>query len=126
MKKFLLLLVLLASVATVSAQADNTWEDWQKTSCYSKISFRLKSVGKNGEQNLWKIQFRSDYPNVISFNYSVTDKLQQYNLTTHRKTLNANQQSDEIEIYTTLEDIFILVDKVSMTPYPEDFVDCYQ
>lgn len=126
MKKIILLLIFLVSAATASAQANDGWEDWQKTSCYSKISFRLKFVGKNGEQNLWKIQFRSDYPNVISFNYSVTDKLQQYNLTTHRKTMMANQQSDEIEIYTTLEDIFILVDKVSMTPYPEDFVDCDQ
>jgi hypothetical protein len=126
MKKIILLLIFLISAATASAQGNDGWEDWQKTSCYSKISFRLKFVGKNGEQNLWKIQFRSDYPNVISFNYSVTDKLQQYNLTTHRKTMMANQQSDEIEIYTTLEDIFILVDKVSMTPYPEDFVDCDQ
>jgi hypothetical protein len=126
MKKIVLFLIFLVSAATASAQANDGWEDWQKTSCYSKISFRLKFAGKNGEQNLWKIQFRSDYPNVISFNYSVTDKLQQYNLTTHRKTMMANQQSDEIEIYTTLEDIFILVDKVSMTPYPEDFVDCDQ
>jgi len=83
-------------------------------------------MGKNGEQNVWKIQFRSDYPNLISFNYHVTDKLGQYNLTTHRKTLNGKQLSDEIDVYTREEDLYLLVDKVSMTPYPEDFVDCDQ
>lgn len=124
MKKKLLILFLILVVQSVSAQIDKEWEDWQTTSCYSKISFRLKSMGKNGEQNMWKIQFRSEYPNVISFNYHVTDKLQQYNLTTHRKTLNANQQSEEIEVYTRFDDIYILVDKVSMTPYPEDFTEC--
>lgn len=123
MKKILLIL-LLAVVNVTFAQTDNGWEEWQKTSCYEKISFRLKFVGKNGEQNVWKIQFKNAYPNIISFNYHVTDKLQQYNVTTHRKTLHAKQQSEEIEVYTTLEDIYILVDKVSMTPYPEDFIDC--
>jgi len=123
MKKILLLLALF-SIQFAVAQNVGEWEDWQKTSCYSNISFRLKSLGKNGEQNKWLVQFRSDYPNLISFNYSVTDKLQQYNLTTHRKTLNARQQSDEIEVYTNYDDIYLLVDKVSMSPYPEDFVEC--
>lgn len=123
MKKLLLIIILICA-NTAFSQTDNGWEEWQKTSCYENISFRLKFVGKNGEQNLWKIQFRHSYPNVISFNYHVTDKLQQYNVTTHRKTLNPKQESEEIEIYTTLEDIYLLVDKVSMTPYPENFIDC--
>ena len=124
MKHILYVLFAVFTVQAAASQTDNGWEDWQKTSCYNKISFRLKFVGKNGEQNMWKIQFRNDYPNLISFNYNVTDKLQQYNLTTHRKTLNAKKQSEEIDIYTTFDDIYLLVDKVSMTPYPEDFVEC--
>lgn len=124
MKKILLILLFLAVFIPASAQTDNGWEEWQKTSCYEKILYRLKYLGKNGEQNVWNIQFKSEYPNVISFNYHITDKLQQYNVTTHRKTLNARQQSEIVEIYTTVEDIYLLVDKVSMTPYPEDFVDC--
>jgi len=126
MKKIIILILSLCATTIALAQTDTKWEDWQKTSCYSRISFRLKAMGKNGEQNVWKIQFRSDYPNLISFNYHVTDKLGQYNLTTHRKTLNGKQLSDEIDVYTREEDLYLLVDKVSMTPYPEDFVDCDQ
>ena len=102
------------------------WEDWQKTSCYGNISFRLKEEPMHGGQHHWKIQFRSDYTDVISFNYHVTDKLQQYNITTRRKVLNAGQVSEEIDIYAKEADVFILVDKVSMSPYPEDFVECDQ
>ena len=125
MKKILILFVLLAGL-TLSAQTNDGWEEWQKTSCYSKISFRLKYDRKNGNQHIWKVQFRNDFPEVISFNYHVTDKLQQYNLTTHRKALNPRQISDELEVYTTEEDIYLLVDKVSMSPYPEEFIDCDQ
>lgn len=123
MKKVLLLLLFICANAAHS-QTDNGWEEWQKTSCYENISYRLKYIGKNGERHVWHIQFKNAYPNVISFNYHITDKLQQYNVTTHRKTLSAKQQSGEIEIYTSFEDIYLLVDKVSMTPYPENFVDC--
>jgi hypothetical protein len=124
MRKLLLLLLLVFAAQYTFGQTRGEWDEWQKTSCYSKISFRLKDMGKHGEQHLWKVQFRSEYPSNISFNYSVTDKLQQYNLTTHRKTLNQGKDSDEVDIYTTYEDIYLLVDKVSMTPYPEDFVEC--
>ena len=125
MKKLLTILVLLTGFV-LSAQTNDGWEDWQKTSCYSKISFRLKYDRKNGQQHIWKVQFRNDFPEVISFNYHVTDKLQQYNLTTHRKALNPGQISDELEVYTTEEDIYLLVDKVSMSPYPEEFIECDQ
>lgn len=125
MKKLLTILVLLTGFV-LSAQTNDGWEDWQKTSCYSKISFRLKYDRKNGQQHIWKVQFRNDFPEVISFNYHVTDKLQQYNLTTHRKALNPGQISDELEVYTTEEDIYLLVDKVSISPYPEEFIECDQ
>jgi len=124
MKNILLLFVFLTGVQFAAAQTDNGWEDWQKTSCYSKISFRLKDAGTRGEQHIWKIQFKSDYSELISFNYNVTDELQQYNITTHRKTLNANELSKEIEIFTKEDNIYILVDKVSLSPYPQDFIDC--
>jgi len=123
MKKFLLSLFLISSLA-LFAQEKNEWEEWQKTSCYSNISFRMKSEPKRGKQFHWKIQFRSNYPKLVSFNYHITDKLEQYSTTTHRKTLNANQLSDEIDIYTEQEDIFILVDKLSLSPFPKDFEDC--
>lgn len=123
MKKILTLLFILATMA-MSAQNQGDWEPWQKTSCYSRISFRLKYEGMNGEQHKWKVQFKNDYPELISFNYNITDKLQEYTITTHRKTLDAKKTSPEIELFTKEEDIFLLVDKVSLSPYPEDFVDC--
>lgn len=123
MKKFLLLFMLLIGTM-LFAQNNNDWDEWQKTSCYSKISYRIKNEKKQGEQFHWKIQFRSDYPELISFNYHVTDKLEQYNITTHRKTLEAKKTSEEIDIYTEEDDIFLLVDKVSLSPYPEKFEEC--
>jgi len=123
MKKLLLSFFLLAFFA-MAAQVNDGWDDWQKTSCYSKISFRLKALPKNGSQYRWKVQFRSEYPELISFNYTVTDKIEQYNITTHRKTLAATQLSDEVELFTKEDDIFLIVDKVSLSPYPEDFVEC--
>ncbi|RWW92191.1 hypothetical protein [Flavobacterium cerinum] len=123
MRKAMLLFVLIFSQIAL-AQAKDGWEEWQKTSCYSKIFYRIKSEKKHGEQYHWKIQFRSNYPQLISFNYNITDKLQQYNITTHRKTLEARKQSEEIDVYTKEDDIFLLVDKVSLSPYPENFQEC--
>jgi len=123
MKKLLVSFFLLAFFS-MAAQGNDGWDDWQKTSCYSKIAFRLKALPKNGEQYHWMVQFKSSYPELISFNYTVTDKLEQYNSTTHRKTLAAGRLSDEVEIFTEQDDIFLIVDKVSLSPYPQDFLEC--
>lgn len=122
MKKILALLLLFTAFGVAAQQPQ--WDEWQKTSCYSNISYRLLELGKHGEQYRWLIQFRNDYPNIISFNYHVADKVGKYTTTTHRKALNAGQVSEEIEVYTTTQDVYLLADKVSMTPYPENFVEC--
>lgn len=109
---------------TAIAQTNNGWDDWQKTACYGKISFRIKEEGKHGDQYRFKIQFKNDYPEIISFNYHITDKLKEYEVTTHRKTLAPFKESDVIDVYTRIEDIFILVDKLSLSPYPEKYEDC--
>jgi hypothetical protein len=123
MKKLLLFVFLFTGI-TLSAQNNDGWDEWQKTSCYSKVFYRMKSEEKRGEQHHWKIQFRNDYAQVISFNYHVTDKLEEYNITTHRKTMQPGQVSDEMDIYTAESDIYLLVDKLSLSPYPNDFVEC--
>lgn len=125
MKKIAFIAFMLISMVA-AAQNDNGWEPWQQTSCYSKIWFRLKYVEKRGEQNVWLVQFKNEYPSVISFNYNITDKLQQYNLTTHRKSVNQKQLSNEVEVFTTEDDLFLIVDKVSLSPYPQDFIECDQ
>ncbi len=125
MKKLLLIAILLMGIGAF-AQSGSDWEEWQQTSCYSHISFRTRFVEKRGEQNVWLVQFKNDYDSVISFNYSITDKQQQYNATTHRKTLNPKQLSDEAEVFTTEEDLFLIVDKVSLSPYPKDYIECDQ
>ena len=124
MKKMLLLLMLITIGQVAIAQTNNGWNDWQQTSCYGKIMFRLKDEGKRGEQNIWKVQFKNNYSTLISFNYHITDKLEKYAATTHRKTLMAGKDSEELEIYTEIEDIFLLVDKVSLSPYPKNFINC--
>lgn len=122
MKKLFAIVMIMVSSAAFSQTGE--WDEWQKTSCYSKLSFRLKEEPKNGEQHHWKVQFKSDYDDVISFNYHVTDKLQQHNITTKRKVLNAGKVSEEIDVYAKEADVFILADKLSMGPYPEDFLPC--
>ncbi|MGV3460966.1 MAG: hypothetical protein ACO1N9_11010 [Flavobacterium sp.] len=122
MKKIIILVLMFAGISA-SAQ-EPQWDEWQKTSCYSNISYRLLELGKHGEQYHWKVQFRNDYPNIISFNYHVTNKVEKNTPTTHRKTLNTGQVSEEIDLYTATQDVYLLADKVSMTPYPENFVQC--
>lgn len=122
MKQKLILLLLFWGL--FAGAQEGAWDDWQKTSCYNKIAYRIKEEPKHGEQFHWKIQFKSEYSELISFNYHVTDKLQEYNITTHRKTLKSNELSGEIDVYTKEDDIFLLVDKVSLSPYPEKFIDC--
>lgn len=122
--KYILLMLSFLVAGNTAYSEDAEWQEWQKTSCYSKIAFRLKEVGLHGQQHIWKVQFRNDYGQVISFNYHVTDKLKQYDTTTHRKTMAVGQITDDTELYTADEDIFLLVDKVSLSPYPKDFIDC--
>jgi len=124
MKKIVLLLIFAMGCGAAFAQTQNGWEDWQKTSCYSNISFRLKHEGMRGEQHVWQVQFKNDYNSLISFNYHISEATKQYDTTTHRKTINATQLSEPFEVFTSGEDLFLLVDKVSLSPYPTDFIDC--
>jgi len=124
MKKMLLLLILAIGCNTAFAQAQDGWDEWQKTSCYSNISFRLKHEAMRGEQHVWQVQFKNDYNSLISFNYQISETSGQYDTTTHRKTLNTATLSEPFEVFTAGEDIFLLVDKVSLSPYPKDFIDC--
>ncbi|WP_020212818.1 hypothetical protein [Flavobacterium rivuli] len=124
MKKMLLLLIFAISCNTTFAQVQDGWDEWQKTSCYSNISFRLKHEGKRGEQHVWQVQFKNDYNSLISFNYHISETSGQYDTTTHRKTLNKAALSEPLEVFTAGEDIFLLVDKVSLSPYPKDYINC--
>jgi hypothetical protein len=45
-------------------------------------------------------------------------------ITTHRKTMEAGKVSEEMDIYTKESDIYLLVDKLSLSPYPNDFIQC--
>jgi hypothetical protein len=123
MKKLLLFLGLTFSLAA-AAQNGSTWEDWQQTSCYGNIQFRTRFIEQRGEQFVWKVQFKNNYTDLISFNYHIADKLEEYNATTHRKALPAKQLSEEIEVFTTEEDLYLIVDKVSLSPYPKDYLPC--
>lgn len=115
-----------ATPGAANAAGEAGWDPWQKTACYSKIQFRIRQDGKLGEQFRWKVQFRSDYIELISFNYHVTNKVAEHTITTHRKTLRPREVCQPIEMYTTTEDLFILTDGLSLSPYPEDFEECDQ
>lgn len=122
MKKIYLLLLLVCGIGFAQSKSD--WGEWEKTSCYSKILFRLKYEGKNGEQHMWKVQFKSNYPGTISFNYHISDESGQFDATTHRKILNAGVVSNDTEVYFETDNIFLTVDKVSLSPYPKNYIGC--
>lgn len=123
MKQLLVILLFLASF-TGFAQQKEEWQDWEKTSCYSKIFFRLKYEGRNGSRHIWKVQFRNEYESTVSFNYHSTVEKNENQPTTHRKTLLAKAKSTELEVYTNTDNIYLIVDKLSMSAYPVNFVDC--
>lgn len=116
--------ILLLSCATGFSQTDGTQQEWKKTSCYSKISFQLVHQGTNGTRHIWKIRFKNDYENIISFNYHIDNENTDNQPTTHRKILYPKSVSAEQEIYTDTENVFIIVDKVSLSPYPQNFINC--
>lgn len=124
MKRLLTIFIFLVAFTAANAQDEQGWENWQQTSCYNKISYRMKYAGKNGSQHHWKIQFKNDYSGVVSFNYNITDKLQEYNITTHRKVLYGGKISEVIDVYQKEEDIYLIVDKLSLSPYPDDIEEC--
>ena len=77
-----------------------------------------------GDQHVWQVQFKNDYGSLISFNYHISESTQQYDTTTHRKILDGGKLSEPFEVFTAGEDLFLLVDKVSLSPYPKDFISC--
>jgi len=87
-------------------------KEWTPTNCYQKILYKVEPDGKKGKQMRWKLQFKSNYSQLVTFNYGVTEDENNY-LTTHRKTMKAKEESQEIEIFTESEQFYILVDKLS-------------
>jgi len=61
----------------------------------------------------WKLQFKSNYSQMVTFNYGVTEDENNY-LTTHRKTMKTKDESEPIEIFTKSDQFYILVDKLSL------------
>lgn len=123
MKKLFTLFALMLFLSGFAQDKDG-WQDWEKTSCYSKIMFRLKYQGKNGTRHIWKVQFRSEYDSTISFNYRVGDDNPDNQPTTHRKVLYGKAISAESDIYADTDNVFLIVDKVSLSAYPQNFITC--
>lgn len=123
MKNFWIVVLLLSSLAGFS-QTDGAQQEWEKTSCYSKISFQLVHQGINGSRHIWTIRFKNDYDSIISFNYHIDNENTDNQPTTHRKTLYPKSVSTAQEIYTDTENVYIIVDKVSLSPYPQNFINC--
>jgi len=100
------------------------WQPWTHSNCYKNIFFRLKPAGRDGETYRWKVQFRNAYPNMISFNYFFTDD--QYATDRHfqRKRLEANETSRPMDIYFQKDEVYVFIEKMSFSPYPDDIEPC--
>jgi predicted negative regulator of RcsB-dependent stress response len=92
---------------------NNRPKKWTPTNCYSKILYKVEPDGKKGKQMRWKLQFKNNYSQMVTFNYGVTEDENNY-LTTHRKTMKAKDESEPIEIFTKSDQFYILVDKLSL------------
>ncbi|SHI77235.1 hypothetical protein SAMN04488096_104189 [Mesonia phycicola] len=91
----------------------NRPQNWYSTNCYEKIQYQLTANGKKGNRFKWIVKFKNNYHQLVTFNYGVTEEENNY-LTTHRKTLQAHEVSENIEIYTESDNFYILVDKLSL------------
>ncbi len=90
----------------------NRPQKWQATNCYEKIQYQLTKDGKKGNRYRWKLQFKNNYDRLITFNYGITEDEDSY-LTNQRKTLQAHQTSEPVEIYTNQQKFYVLVDGLS-------------
>lgn len=90
----------------------NRPQKWQATNCYKNIQYQLTKDGKKGKRNRWKLQFKNNYNRLITFNYGVTEDENGY-LTSQRKTLQAHETCEPVEIYTDKKEFYVLVDRLS-------------
>ena len=87
-------------------------KNWTSTNCYKNIQYRLVQDGKKGKRFRWKLQFKNNYNQLVTFNYGITEEENNF-LTNQRKTLQAHQTSEPVEIYTDQQKFYVLVDGLS-------------
>jgi len=127
MKKFRNITIVL-SVFFLSFLAysnfNNRPKEWTPTNCYHKILYKVEADGEQGKRKRWKLLFKSNYSQLVTFNYGVTEGENDY-LTTHRKTMRAKEESQEVEIFTDSDQFYILVNKLSfdVSGQPEEPCD---
>ena len=87
-------------------------KQWTSTNCYKNIQYKLVQDGKKGKRYRWKLQFKNNYHQLVTFNYGITEEENDF-LTNKRKTLQAHQNSEPVEIYTETKQFYVLVDQLS-------------
>jgi len=102
---------------------ENLQQEWISTNCYNNILFKLKKVNNIGKRQLWELQFKNNYNQLVTFNYGFTENETDF-LTNKRKTLAPHSVSQPIELYTNTEDFYVLVDQLSFSVSGIPLVPC--
>ena len=122
MKKITILLLIFT--ASISFSQTQKWTQWKQTDCYKNIEYRFVFLDKNGEMNHFKLQFKNNYNSVISFNYATKPEIEVYNNTSFRINLSSLETSKEFDYFMKQESFYLLVNQLSLSPFPEKIEDC--
>ncbi|HLU81291.1 MAG TPA: hypothetical protein VK010_04390 [Flavobacteriaceae bacterium] len=125
MKKYLNILTILFFIIAFPVSAQEKWQEWQPTSCYENIEFRLRFVRQHGDKTVSEVQFKNNYNQLVTFNYGFTEDEEDF-LTEYRKTLHPKEAGKPEFIYTKGDNFYILVDKLSFSVSGENPLPCEQ
>jgi hypothetical protein len=94
MKKNLIVLLLTTfiSFSYVNAQSWTDWSDWQTTSCFTGVDFRVKSKKTSTGKYEMYVDFRNRYNEDVHFNFDI--KGGSYSNANNRITVRANSTKD--------------------------------
>lgn len=123
MKKHFNTLAILFFIVVVPTTAQEKWQEWQPTSCYENIEFRLRFVRNHGDKTVSEVQFKNNYDRLVTFNYGFTEDEEDF-LTEYRKTLHPKEAGKPELIHTQGDNFYILVDKLSFSVTGEKPLPC--
>ncbi|TXK74938.1 hypothetical protein [Mesonia sp. K4-1] len=115
--------IFLSSLTFSPSIMEDSSQEWTSTNCYDNILFKLKKVNNVGKRQLWELQFKNNYNQLVTFNYALTENETDF-LTNKRKTLEAQSISKPIELYTNTEDFYVLVDQLSFSVSGVPLIPC--
>ena len=121
-----IILVVLSTLFSyyLYAQSSQDWGYWQSSDCYKNIYYRTRLFSDNGEMKHWQLQFKNQYTKLVSFSYLVTDDSSNTERIVKRTKMEAFEISKPIDYYFHKPDMFMIINQLSFSPYPQNIENC--